>query len=45
LTMLKGVGQVHTVHEVNRSVMEQAIDWLCKLDLNYQGQKNVEAKT
>jgi len=28
LTMLKGVGNVHTVHEVDRAAMQQAIDWL-----------------
>jgi 3-dehydroquinate synthase len=28
LTMLKGLGHVQTVHEVNQQVMEQAIDWL-----------------
>ena len=31
LTMLKGVGQVHTVHQVDQSVMEQAIEWLSKI--------------
>ena len=31
LTMLKGVGLVHTVHQVDQSVMEQAIDWLSKI--------------
>jgi 3-dehydroquinate synthase len=31
LTMLKGVGQVHTVHQVDRSVMERAIEWLSKI--------------
>lgn len=31
LTMLKGVGQVHTAHEVDQKVMEQAIDWLSQI--------------
>jgi len=31
LTMLKGVGQVHTVHQVDQSVMEQAIGWLANI--------------
>jgi len=31
LTMLKGVGNVHTVHHVDRQKMEQAIQWLEKI--------------
>jgi 3-dehydroquinate synthase len=31
LTMLKSLGHVQTVHEVNQQVMEQAIDWLSEI--------------
>jgi len=31
LTMLKSVGHVHTVHEVDRNVMEKSIEWLRKI--------------
>jgi 3-dehydroquinate synthase len=31
LTMLKGVGNVHTIHQVDRKRMEQAIQWLEKI--------------
>ena len=31
LTMLKGVGSIHTVHEIDRSMMERSIRWLAKI--------------
>jgi 3-dehydroquinate synthase len=38
LTMLKGLGNVHVVHDVDRTVMEESIRWLSRINASQTAQ-------